>query len=115
MDEYLARKLRSLRNIIINKVCDAVRQHYTGADSPEMPDLYPLYIECMQMEFGDLINLGGIRTMLKALSTLLSIDIHKNPAEADEKIRTTLERQTDRETFEALFTEIVEYLSSDSD
>jgi len=115
MDEYLAFKLRSLRNIIINKVCYAVRQHYTGADSPEMPDLYPLYIECMQMEFGDLINLGGVRTMLRALSTLLSIDIHKNPAETDEKIRTTLERQTEPETFEALFTEIVEYLASDSD
>ena len=67
------------------------------------------------MEFGDLINLGGVRTMLRALSTLMSIDIHRNPADADEKIRTTLERQTEPETFEALFIEIVEYLSSDSD
>lgn len=111
----LAQRVAGLRNLLQNKIThDAIAYYNNDPHINQPPDLLPIYVECMAMEFGGLAELAGVRETLQALALWTSTAVH----DADAGLRREcVYRQVDRQLtfFGTLFQTIVQALPDDSD
>ena len=112
----LAQKIGGLRNLLQNKIAHEVSTYYNNNEpNNQPPDLLPIYLECMTMEFGGLTELPGVQETLRALAIWTSTAVHHtNP---DWFRRECVYQQVERQMafFGALFGPIVQALPEDSD
>lgn len=109
----LAQKIAGLGNLLRNKIAHEVCVYYNNEPHNAPPDLLPIYVECMTMEFGGLADLAGVRETLQALALWSSTAVHH----AVPAWRQACVQQVDRqmEYFGTLFPAIVQALPEDSD
>jgi len=105
----LAQRIGGLRNLLQNKIAHEACAYYNNDPHSTPPDLLPLYVECMTMEFGGLAELAGVRETLQALSLWTSTAIHhSDPGWRRECVYQQVDRQMG--FFGTLFPTIVEAL-----
>jgi len=112
----LAQKISGLQNLLQNKIADQAWAYYNSNEPHEQPpDLLPIYVECMTMEFGEIAQLAGVPETLRALAIWTSTAIHhSDPGWRRECAYQQVVRQV--AFFGTLFPGIVQALSdSDSD
>jgi hypothetical protein len=110
----LAQKIAGLGNLLRNKIAHEVITYYNNDPHSQPPDLLPIYVECMTLEFGALAHLPGIQATLQALALWTSTAVHHaDPNSKRECVYQQVERQMD--FFGTLFQQIVQALPDDSD
>jgi len=110
----LAQKIAGLGNLLQNKIAHEVLVYYNNDPHNQPPDLLPIYVECMLMEFGGLAATAGVRETLQALAIWTSTAVHHaDPGWRRECVYQQVERQM--AFFGTLFPQIVQALPDDSD
>jgi len=105
----LAYKIGGLRNLLQNKIADEVCSYYNNDPHSSPPDLLPIYIECMTMEFCGLADLAGVQVTLQALAIWTTTAVHHaDPGWRRECVYQQVERQM--AFFGTLFPAIVQAL-----
>ena len=107
----LAQKIAGLGNLLRNKIRHEVIIYYNNDPHSQPPDLLPIYVECMAMEFGALAEIAGVRETLQVLALWISTAVHY----ATPAWRQVCVEQVDRqmEYFGTLFPAIVQALPAD--
>ena len=114
----LAQKIAGLGNLLRNKITHDVCCYYNNdPHSQVLPDLLPIYVECMLMEFGGLADLAGVQVTLQALALWTSTAVHYDADPDLAGRRECISQQVARqmEFFGTLFPAIVNALPEDSD
>ena len=111
----LAQKIGGLRNLLRNKIAHDVCSYYNNDPHSSPPDLLPIYVECMTLEFGALADLGGVQATLQALAIWTSTAVHH--ANPDWFRRECIYQQVDRQMafFGTLFPAVVQALPDDDE
>jgi hypothetical protein len=108
----LAQKIGGLGNLLRNKISHDVLVYYNNDPHSQPPDLLPIYVECMAMEFVGLADLAGVQTTLQALALWTSTAVHHaDPNSKRECVYQQVERQM--AFFGTLFPVIVQALPQD--
>ena len=107
----LAQKIAGLGNLLRNKIADEVNIYYNNDPHIEPPDLLPIYVECMSLEFGALADLAGVQTTLQALAIWTSTAVHHATPAWRQVCVEQVHRQM--EYFGTLFPQIVQALPDD--
>ena len=108
----LAQKIDGLGNLLRNKIADDVITYYNNDPHIQPPDLLPIYVECMTLEFVALADLAGVRETLQVLAIWTSTAVHHaDPNSKRECVYQQVERQM--EFFGTLFPQIVQALPED--
>ena len=110
----LAQKIGGLGNLLRNKISHDVLVYYNNDPHSQPPDLLPIYIECMTMEFGALADLAGVQATLQVLAIWMSSAVHHaDPNSKRECVYQQVERQI--AFFGTLFPVIVQALPEDDE
>jgi hypothetical protein len=110
--KMLAQKIGGLGNLLRNKIAHEVVTYYNNDPHDQPPDLLPLYMECMALEFGALADILGVQATLQALAIWTSTAVHHtNPGGRRECVYQQVERQM--MFFGTLFPAIVQALPDD--
>jgi hypothetical protein len=112
----LAQKISGLGNLLRNKIAHDVCAYYNNDPHSSPPDLLPIYVECMALEFCGLADLAGVRETLQALAIWTSTAVHHSdpgPAGRRECVYQQIERQLT--FFGTLFPAIVQALPDDEE
>jgi hypothetical protein len=110
----LAQKIAGLGNLLRNKIAHDVLVYYNNDPHSQPPDLLPIYVECMSLEFCALADIPGVRETLQALAIWTSTAVHHaDPNSKRECVYQQVERQLNY--FGTLFPQVVQALPDDSD
>jgi hypothetical protein len=110
----LAQKIGGLGNLLRNKIAHDICAYYNNDPHSHPPDLMPIYVECMAMEFVGLADLAGVQATLQALAIWTSTAVHHaDPNSKRECVYQQIERQM--AFFGTLFPVIVQALPADED
>jgi hypothetical protein len=110
----LAQKIGGLGNLLRNKIAHDICAYYNNDPHSQPPDLLPIYVECMAMEFVGLADIAGVRETLQALAIWTSTAVHHgDPNSKRECVYQQVERQM--AFFGTLFPTIVQALPADED
>jgi len=110
----LSQKIDGLGNLLRNKIAHEVITYYNNDPHSQPPDLLPIYVECMLLEFGALADIPGVQATLQALAIWTSTAVHHaDPNSKRECVYQQIERQM--AFFGTLFPGIVQALPDDSD
>jgi len=108
----LAQKIAGLGNLLQNKIAHEVALYYNNDPRDHPSDIFPLYTQCMAMEFGELSELAGVQETLRALAIWTTTAVHhSDPGSRRECIYQQVERQL--KYFGTLFPAIVQALPED--
>jgi len=108
----LAQKIGGLGNLLRNKISHDVLVYYNNDPHNQPPDLLPIYVECMAMEFCGLADLAGVQATLQALAIWTSTAVHYAYPNSR---RVCIYQQVERQMafFGTLFPQIVQALPDD--
>jgi hypothetical protein len=101
--------IRSLSNLLKNKISDAIRVYYNNYPDGQPPDVRPIYVEAMTLQFGELAELAGVQETLRVLAVWTTATVHHaEPGCRRECVYQQVERQM--AFFGTLFPLVVEAL-----
>jgi hypothetical protein len=111
----LAQKISGLGNLLRNKIAHDVCSYYNNDPHNQPPDLFPIYVECMAIEFGALSDLAGVQATLQVLALWTSTAVHH--ANPNWFRRECVYQQVERQIafFGTLFPAVVQALPDDDD